>query len=461
MRASALWARARQPSLMRRIFAALLLAYLLVALVLLANDYRDLKSRFEEDLAIKLRAESMAPILAKLSDERQAGLVVAAITELFNTRRASMGNEGQVIHQLRRADGSVVMEAPAGRRLAFESAPGQIVHTRIDGKAFWTVEVAAGPWRLAIAEPSSSDWRILEVLAVEILDKMLLVFPLVLLPLWLAVRSGVAPLLHLARTLAARAPDDLSPLGVATPHAELRPLVAAFEQLLARLRRKVQLERAFVQDAAHEMRTPMAAIAAQSHVLARSRDEAERQAAEAALAQMLERAAHLNQQLLELAALDDGTAPGARSSDLVQLIEQTLALAHPQAASRGLELSLEAPERLLCELDLPAFQSVLQNLLDNALRYVPEGGRIVVSLAEQGPGWHLSVADDGPGIAVEARERAFDRFWRGEHAGVRGSGLGLAIARQAARRLGGRLEIEDGLARPGGCGAAFVLSVPR
>jgi signal transduction histidine kinase len=200
----------------------------------------------------------------------------------------------------------------------------------------------------------------------------------------------------------------------------------------------------------------MAAIGTQAHVLARTADAGERRRAEATLAQMLERAAHLNEQLLALAVLDDGGTPPPQRHDLAALLQAALAVAEPQAAARRLELSLDAPERFEQALDLPAFQSVLNNLLDNALRYVPRGGRIEVRLAERAGGWRLTVADDGPGLAPELRERAFDRFWRGAPGDTKGSGLGLAIVRQAAIRLGGTVHIEDGL---DGRGVAFVLDV--
>jgi signal transduction histidine kinase len=156
--------------------------------------------------------------------------------------------------------------------------------------------------------------------------------------------------------------------------------------------------------------------------------------------------------------LDDAAAPPAQAVDLVPLLERALTSASDTATARGLELSLDAPETLPAVLPLAAWQSVLQNLLDNALRYVPAGGRIDVTLKPVDGGLTLRVADDGPGLPPEWRERAFDRFWRAPGQPVSGSGLGLAIVQQAARQLGGRMRIEDGL---GGRGIAFVLQVPN
>jgi signal transduction histidine kinase len=202
----------------------------------------------------------------------------------------------------------------------------------------------------------------------------------------------------------------------------------------------------------------MAAIAAQAHLLTHTPDEGDRREAGAALDHALERASHLSRQLLDLAALDDAHPRAAQAVDLVELTQQALALAAPQALALGLELSLDAPDRLPCRIDRVAFESVLQNLVDNALRYVPADGRVSITLRVAAGGLSLTVADDGPGIPRDQRERAFERFWRGEaQAGVAGSGLGLAIVRQAAGRLGGRVRIDDGL---DGRGVAFVLEMP-
>ena len=451
-----IWRGLARPSLVRRSAAVMLLSFVLVLLAFLARNYWQVQRDFDQNLGIKVRAEAMAPVLARLHSEREAGLVLTSFAEMLNLRRFQNGFDAPVFHQLRRADGTLVAAYPPGAAPTLVGRSGRILTSEVNGHPHHVVQADAGPWRVLIAAPAQGERAVLQWLAEDILDDLLLALPLVLLPLGLALRSGLKPLRTLAAQLSARQPQDLSPLGMAPPHAELKPLVAAFEQLLAQLRHKVRLERAFVQDAAHELRTPMAAIGTQAHVLARTEDPGERRRAEATLAQMLQRAAHLNEQLLALAVLDDGGAPPPRPHDLAALLQAALAVAEPQAAARGLELSLDAPEQFEQALDLPAFQSVLHNLLDNALRYVPRGGRIEVRLAERAGGWRLTVADDGPGLAPELRERAFDRFWRGAPGDTKGSGLGLAIVRQAAARLGGTVRIEDGL---DGRGVAFVLDV--
>lgn len=449
----------REPSLMRRTAGALALAFVLVLAVLLVHDYLETRQAYVQDLAIRNRAELLAPELAALPDAVEAGRLMSSLARINESWRARTGqSHGPVIHQLRDASGAVRAAYPPESTDAFSAGPEPVTQQPVHGIAHWVVHKPAGAWQLVIAEPVEPLAPLLWRLTDDILDKLVLALPLVVLPLGLALWTGLSPLRRLTRALAARAPQDLSPLGVQPPHRELRPLAEAFEGLLAQLRRKLERERRFVQEAAHELRTPLAAVTTQAHVLAHAEAPEDRSRAEAAMVQMLQRASHLSQQLLDLAVLDDEGRQPAQSVDLVPLLEQALASAGDTAAARGLELSLDAPESLPATLALPAWQSVLHNLLDNALRYVPEGGRIEVALRQVDGGLELRVADDGPGLPPEWRDRAFDRFWRAPGQAVTGSGLGLAIVRQAACRLGGRIGIEDGL---GGRGIAFVLSLPK
>jgi len=454
-----------QPSLMRRTVAALLIAFVLVLLVLLVHDFIETRNAYQQDLAIRTRAELLAPELAPLADAVEAGRLMTALARINESWRQRTGqSNGAVIHQLRDASGAVRAAFPVDATEAFAVATRPLTQQRVtqqpvNGRAHWVVVQPAGPWRLVIAEPAEPLAPLLWRLADDILDKLLLALPLVLLPVGLALWTGLAPLRRLTRALAARGPQDLQPLGVQPPHRELRPLAEAFERLLAQLRRRVERERRFVQEAAHELRTPLAAVTTQAHVLAHADSAQARRRAEAAMVQMLQRASHLSQQLLDLVVLDDDASPApGQAIDLVPLLEQALAAASEPAGARGLELSLDAPETMPAVLPLAAWQSVLHNLLDNALRYVPVGGCIEVSLKIVDAGLELRVADDGPGLPLEWRERAFDRFWRAPGQQVSGSGLGLAIVQQAARQLGGRVRMEDGLA---GRGIAFVLCLPK
>jgi len=449
----------RRPTMVRRVLCALLLAFLLVGAALITVDFITFKRTMARDPGIKQLGSSLASALARLDDERDAGKYVAITADQLNADRRDAGMlPGDILFQLRRVDGEIAYRSPALGDITLPVERGEVAILDVAGRSHWVVQTGAGPWRLYVAEPRVEDVTVLRWIGKGLLPSLLIGFSLVVIPLWVAVRRGMRPLADLAERLAARPAHDLSPIDMTPKQEELKSLVEAFEQLLAQLRQHVQRERAFVHDAAHELRTPMAAIATQAHVLAQAPDFGERQQASDALHRALDRASHLSRQLLDLAVLDDGHPRTPQRLDLSAVVQQALAQTAPQAMALGLELSMEAPDQLFCMLDRVAFESVLGNLLENALRYVPAGGCVVVSLAQAEGRLTLAVADDGPGIPPHARERAFERFWRGQaHESTVGSGLGLAIVRQAASCLHGRVHIEDGLH---GRGIRFVLQMP-
>jgi len=444
--------------MVRRVLGALLVAFLLVGVALMTTHFVIFKWTMASNPAVKQLGDSIVSAVEGL-DDRDAGKYLAITDDHWHHYRRYVGMpHGDLLFQLRRVNGEIAYRSPAleGATLSVES--GQLAIMEVAGGSYWVIQTEAGPWRLYVAQPFVGDAMVLRLIGSEMLPSVLIAFGVVLIPLWVAVRRGMLPLADLAKRLASRPAHDLSPIDVIPKHEELKSVVLAFEKLLAQLRLHVERERAFVHDAAHELRTPMAAIATQAHVLTYAPDSLKRREAGDALHQALDRASHLSRQLLDLSALDDGHPRAPQRLDAASLVQQALARAAPQAMALGLELSLEAPDQLPCALDRVAFESVLGNLLENALRYVPAGGRVVVSLAQTERRLTLAVADDGPGIPPEARERVFERFWRGRaHESIPGSGLGLAIVRQAALRLGGHVAIEDGL---DGRGVRFVLQMP-
>ena len=451
------WRAVWRPSLARRVVVSLLLSFLLVDAVLLAVDFVGYRHAMNDHAGLQQLVDALAPTLEPLP-ERDARLVAAATLAQWNAMRRRSGVlAGELQLQLRRRDGDVVLASDTLGGVVPPPRSAHLAVVDIGGHPYWIAQAQAGPWRLAMAEPTVSDGWMLGWLLSELTSRVLIAFPLVLIPLWIAVTRGIRPLRDLARRLEQRDDGDLSPLALDMRYAELQPLATAFDAMLERLRNHVRRERAFVQDAAHELRTPMAAIAAQAHVLARAPDAAQRRQAEEALDHALARTSHLSRQLLELATLDEVDPREAPTVDVAHGVQALLAGVVPQASARGIELSLDAPDRLAVALDWPVFQSVLNNLVDNALRYGRAGGRVVVTLQAADGTMTLLVADDGPGISPAAREHVFERFWRGAGHDVPGTGLGLAIVRQAAARMGGSVGVEDGI---DGRGVAFRVALP-
>jgi two-component system sensor histidine kinase QseC len=439
-----------RPTLTRRVVIALLLAFVSVWSVLLAFDYLAFKQGMRTNSGLQQLSGALSGALAGVDDPDHARSAVAAASAMLNHLRKQGGQlPGELLFELTERDGRVVYRAAALGSQPLAGEPAQVREQAIGKRVYWVTRQDTPRWTLRVAEPTVDDTTVLGWMGLELIPYLLLAFPVVLAALWLAVRNGLRPLRLLAQRIEARRPDDLSPIGQRFRYEELQPLVLAFDNLLARLRRQVQREHAFVQDAAHELRTPMAVISTQAHVLMRAADSNARQQAQGHLDHAIARASHLVGQLLELATLDETTPPAPATVDVAHHLGTLLAQKAAPALARNIELSLEAPDTLPWSLDMAAFQSIVHNLLDNALRYVHEGCRIAVTASASAGTLTLSIADDGPGIAEDQRDLVFERFYRVGGNTAPGSGLGLAIVRQAVRRLGGTVGISAGLDQRG------------
>ena len=355
-----------------------------------------------------------------------------------------------------RRDGRVVFGPLRDLRLG-DLAAGYSKRT-IAGSPYYIYFQCDERWGIAVWQARVSASWLLKRLNDDTTMYVLISLPILLFPCWLALRVGLRPLRDLANDIGNRAPDDLGSVAITGQHAELNLLANAFNQQLARVRRLIAREREFVQDAAHELRTPMAVIAVNAHAVADARTAEERAAAEARLHSGLSRASHMIEQLLVLARLDVAGRTDMALRDVVSLVKNDLARAGHSAVTRDIELSLEAPDCLEAPVEIHTLSSIVGNLVENALRYGRRGGRVVVTLEANQEGWSLRVEDDGIGIPVADRARVFERFYRGDHYEVPGTGLGLAIVQTAAARLGGIVSVGDGL---GGRGCGFKVQFVR
>lgn len=436
----------QSPSLLRRVLWAVMGAMLLVGLAVLGYDYLDFQQQLHHNPSLQQYSQALVSQLDAVDQADEARLLTRASVGQTNVHRRDSGFQlDTLVFELLDSTGQVIDKSALLGSHGLPDAPSLIEWTAPWGAPYWTLSYPGQRWTLRIAEPRVNDVTLLGWMGQNLLPYLLLALPLVALPLWLAVRSGLKPLGQLAWHLQHRAPDDLQPLDLPLRHREIQQVGQAFNALLERLRVHQAREQAFVHDAAHELRTPLAVIATQAHVLAQAPTDAERQQARQALQEAVDRASHLSRQLLTLASLDR-PRPGARQPmDLALLLQQWLALAIPRAQAAGLDLALEAPDSLITPIDLQALQSIVHNLVDNTLLYVPAGGQVLVSLQEVDGQIDLCVQDDGPGIPRALQAQVFDRFVRGAGHDQPGTGLGLAIVREAAQHLGGQVALTPGL----------------
>jgi two-component system OmpR family sensor kinase len=276
--------------------------------------------------------------------------------------------------------------------------------------------------------------------------------PLLALAVWWAVSRLLAPVQRVRGQLAQRRPDDLTPVSGAGLPSELQPLVHEFNALLARVQQAFDAQQHFVADAAHELRSPLAALKLQLQGLQRAPDTATRERAVERLGSGIDRATRLVEQLLALARQEAQIAAGAppQPVPLAELARQAVLDATPAAQQRGIDLGLAPVPPEAEGASVPghaqALAILLRNLLDNAIKYTPRGGRVDVALQADDGHITLLVDDSGPGIAPAERAQVLQRFHRGaqpEGAPASGSGLGLAIADSIARLHGARLQLAD------------------
>jgi two-component system OmpR family sensor kinase/two-component system sensor histidine kinase QseC len=336
-----------------------------------------------------------------------------------------------------------------GTRIYF-SRPGLPL---INATALGYADVKAGGqrWRtyglstlegvIQIAQPVRVRESLARGAALRVVIPLLLLLPLLGAAVVGVVGSGLRPLRRVAGEVQRRDVDSLTPIVAAGLPREIAPLVNELNRLLTRLNAAFQTQRAFVADAAHELRSPLTALSLELQLLDRAPDEAARREARANLGAAVERAIHLAGQLLTLARNEPREPAGAlRGIALDQVAAEGIADVHALAAVRRIELTLEADPAMV-QGDREALRTLVRNLVDNAVRYTPEGGRVRVR-TRSGPAL-LEVADSGPGIAAAERERSFDRFYRRVGSAQGGSGLGLAIVKAIADRHGAEVRLGD------------------
>lgn len=297
---------------------------------------------------------------------------------------------------------------------------------------------------IQVGQPYQVRERIAAAAALRSLTPLLIFAPIVALAIWWLVGLALKPVLRVASELRSRDAQRLDPISDDDVPAEIEPMIRQLNGLLDRLRSAFAAQRAFVADAAHELRTPIAALKLQTGLLGRAGDEAGRADALRELNAGVDRSAHLVDQLLAMARNEPGARPAAcADTDLAATARDAIAGLRTLAQARGSTVALTAPQSLPIRADPDAMQALVRNLVDNALRHSPPGSRVEVEVAQQGDEARLIVDDSGSGIPEADRGRVFDRFHRRNTGNEPGSGLGLAIVKAIVDRHDGRIELVD------------------
>ncbi|KQP17512.1 ATP-binding protein [Pseudorhodoferax sp. Leaf265] len=425
-------------SLQRRLLATVMTIIVLAAAVLAGTAWRS---------ALRQADEMFDYHLQQMAHALRGGLPLAPPAQ-------DVDGSDEYLVQIWGPDGvqlfrSVPTPLPPRAVLGFSDA-------RLDGVHYRVYSVQSPYQTVQIAQNLDARQARARALALRATLPMALIAPLLMLLAWWGIRRSLAPLARTRAEVAVRAADDLSPLQGAGLPDEVLPLVDEINALFSRLDQAFAAQRAFVANAAHELRSPLAALKLQAQAVERAADDSARATALARLQQGIDRAIRLMQQLLLLARQEAAVQDGALLPPLAlaPLARQAVAEALPQAQARGIDLGLETEGE---ETALPAVRGdadalaiLLRNLLDNAIKYTPEGGRIDLVLGPRS----VAVHDSGPGIAPAERARVFERFYRSPDAAAGGSGLGLTIAQAIAERHGATLQL-DSSPRLGGLAATL------
>lgn len=449
-----------RPSLSRRIVVAIFIAFAIVFAVLMGYSFVEafLPDNGLADVGRKNFVQALGGPLVESGNADQIRIAAQMAEKIIQTQSAQQDARSVPRILVWDSAGNQVYAAPDLADEIHAASPPGLSDLSVRGIPHRATAIAANGYIVEVIDSvEGNQIDFLMVMTKGLLIDMAIALPFVLIPAWLAVRGGLRPLRELSASLLRRHPNDLTAVEAPTPYAEMTPLVDALNALLAQLRRKIAREQAFVHDAAHELQTPLAVIANQIHVLASAELAAARTDAKQSAEHAVQRASHLVRQLLELARVDAEPATADEEINIAAVAREVLARAVPVATAKAVEVSLLAPNTLWLRVNAHALYSIIGNLVDNAVRYVGQGGHVVVELDAHPASSSLRVLDDGPGIAEADRERVFDRFYRVAGSDEAGSGLGLAIVRQAVASMAGTITLGPGLE---GRGCCFTVEVP-
>jgi two-component system sensor histidine kinase QseC len=357
-----------------------------------------------------------------------------------------------------------------GRTLVLRSAGAPDTRLSATETGFSDAEVAGRHWRVfsgwdvergvlvQVAEDHALRERLLAHYTLSGLPALLFGVPLLGVLVWLTVGAAVRPLAGLGLEVSRRGPGDLHPIGDEGAPDEVRPLVERLNALFARIAESMQSERRFTSHAAHELRTPIAAIRAQAEVARDSHDPAARRPALDRVIEGCDRAARLVDQMLLLARIDESAAQGTPTATrLEQAAARVIADLAPAALAQGVALELDACEAVPVAADEALLDVLLRNLVDNAVRHGGAPGPVTVRCLRRDGAGLLEVRDHGPGVDATELTRLGQRFFRATGARGPGSGLGLSIVQRIADGCGARVTYARG---DEGHGFVVVVSFP-
>jgi two-component system, OmpR family, sensor histidine kinase QseC len=456
-------------SIRRRLVFLILASIALVWTIALVSSYRHAAHELEEWEDARLAEFAQFLVVLNPTDLTALAKTHIDARDEFDPRHTDAKDDEDslprdILLQVRDADGRVLASSPElaslqGWDAQTPAAPGTRTMT-LGGKPWhtFTLHDAASGRTVRVLEPANMRSDLATGAARRISRPIAFALPVLALLVWFSIGHSLAPLKMLSNAIRTRDVSKLEPIEMGPTPAEVRPLVDALNQLLARLALSLKRERAFTSSAAHELKTPLAAIKVQAQVALGATDAESQQLAMQRVVQGVDRSAHLAEQLLLLARLDEHDKLPTAPLRLETLARHAIAASEPGARRKGMQVAL-IDESESCEVTAePVLMGILlDNLIDNAIKYGDTGGRVEVAIRRDTRAVLLTVRDNGPGVTAEDRAHLTDRFFRVKGTRASGSGLGLSIVARIVEYFGAQLTFDAGI---GGAGLSAEIAFP-
>ena len=451
-------------SIRRRLLIILLLAISFVSGVTLVLSYYDAQHEVQELFDAQLAQSAkvlQALLLPGLMQGDQAQLnTLSYLTQ--NIPPVIIDNEGEAGFYGHEYESKIAFQVwDKGKKLILKSVsapkePLSVAGLETYHRGYSDEHVQDSLWRvfklwdkndrflIQVAERYEVREELTSDISSRLIAPALIALPVLGLLIWIAVGKGLAPVQQVAEEVTRRDPHNLQPMQVGPVPVEIRPLVTELNELFAQLHHAFERERRFTDDAAHELRTPLASVKTQAQVALRATDATEQQQALRQVITGVDRATHLLEQMLTLARLNpEDNDLKVEEIYLRALAADVIAQIAPSAIKKNIALELSGDEHAIVNADATSLSILIRNLVDNAVRYTPEEGEVNVQVNKEAQRIVLTVTDTGPGISEELQQRAFDRFFRVVGNRTQGCGLGLAIVKQIADLFNITLEMKN------------------
>lgn len=422
--------------LLRLLLSSSGLFLLIVSLLAYVNSHHEADELFDAQLAESARV---------LLDQASTGISERP-SVVSDSDHPTLEYERKIAFQIRDREGNLLLRSATTPERSLSEHSEGFSNSLIEGKKWrvfshWnrdhTLQIQVGQLHEIRNELAGK-------IALSLLVPFLLAIPLVAPLIWFSIERGLKPVNWVSDEVKQRAVENLKPIVITDVPEEVRPLIDSINTLLSRLEYSFENERRFTADAAHELRTPLAALKTQAQVALRASETGQRKKALEQVISGVDRATHLVQQLLTLARLDPQFARVENSKFVLhQVIVRVLSDLAAEALAKKIELTFEEDCGALVKGDAEMVGILASNLVRNAIRYTPEHGKVEVRIGEDDDAVWLHVIDNGPGIDPEERSHVFERFYRTLGNRVSGSGLGLSIVKRIADLHHARVELDS------------------